>query len=57
MKIAQQQYGKIADIFALPERQCAINNLTMLNSILGLPSSFSKWHSIYTRMSHWNKYT
>jgi transposase len=61
MKITQQQYEKIADIFLRQRGNVAIDNLTMLHVLehgckwRGLPSRFGKWHSIYTRMSRWSK--
>ncbi len=65
MKITQQQYEKIADIFPRQRGNVTIDNLTMLNAMLyilehgckwrGIPSSFGKWHSIYTRMIRWSK--
>lgn len=65
MKITQQQYEKIADIFPRQRGNVTIDNLTMLNAILyilehgckwrGSPSNFGKWQSIYTRMSRWSK--
>jgi transposase len=65
MKITQEHYEKIADIFPRQRGNVTIDNLTMLNAILhvlehgckyrGITNNFRNWHSICASMSRWSK--
>ena len=65
MKITEEQYAKIADLFPRRRGNVGMSNLSVLNAMLyvlengckwrRLPKEFGNWHTIYTRMSRWAK--
>lgn len=65
MKISKEQYEHIADSFPQQRGNVTQDNLQFIHVILYVaengckwqsrPREFGYWHSIYTRMSRWNK--
>jgi len=65
MKITQEQYERIAELFPRQRGNVSINNLQLLNAVLylvehgckwrGLPECYGKWDTIYKRVNRWAK--
>jgi len=65
MKLTNEQFEKIEDLFPRQRGNVTISNFSVLNAILyvleqgckwrGLPSVFGNWHTIYTRANRWAK--
>src|SRR5580765_8784784 len=65
MEITEEQLAQIEHCLPLQRGNVSLSNLSVLNAILyvaehgckwrGLPKSFGKWHTIYTRMNRWSK--
>jgi transposase len=65
MEITEQQFARSKDSLPVQRGNVSLSNLEVLNGLLyvaehgckwrGLPSRFSNWHTIYTRMNRWSK--
>ena len=65
MELTESQYQLIQPFLPRQRGNVSLTNLQVLNAILyvaeqgckwrGLPQSFGKWHTIYTRMNRWAK--
>lgn len=65
MHLTSEQFKRIAPLLPCQRGNVLLDNLAVLNAILffaanvckwrALPSHYSCWHTIYTRMSRWAK--
>src|SRR5471030_2237439 len=65
MEITRRQFEQIEGCLPRQRGNVSVSNLQVLNAILyvaehgckwrGLPKRFGNWHTIYTRMSRWEK--
>ena len=63
--LSQEQFEKIQNLLPVQRGNVAISNLQLLNAVLyvvengckwrGLPPSFGKWHTVYTRLRRWQR--
>ena len=63
MRITQEQYERIKNVFPVQRGNVRVSNITFLNAILyisesgckwrQLPEEFGAWHTIYVRMQRW----
>ena len=65
MKLSEEQYRRIKDLFPKQRGNVKIPNLTLLNALIfrcengckwrALPETFGDWHVIYVRLNRWAK--
>lgn len=65
MTLSQEQFERIEGFLPVQRGHVVISNLQLLNAVLyvvengckwrGLPSSFGKWHTVYTRLRRWQR--
>lgn len=65
MEISEVQFKQIEHCLPLQRGNVSLSNRMVLNAILyvtehgckwrGLPKRFGNWHTVYTRMSRWDK--
>ena len=63
--LSREQFEKIQNLLPVQRGNVAISNLQLLNAVLyvvengckwrGLPPSFGKWHTVYTRLRRWQR--
>lgn len=63
--LSLEQFEKIQNLLPVQRGNVAISNLQLLNAVLyvvengckwrGLPPSFGKWHTVYTRLRRWQR--
>jgi transposase len=67
MELTETQYARIESCLPRQRGNVSMPNLQVLNAILyvaeqgckwrGLPKRFGNWHTIYTRMNRWSKFS
>jgi len=65
MELDKGHYQQIADCFPRQRGNVSMDNLSVLNAFLyvaengckwrSLPTTYGKWHTVYTRMNRWAK--
>jgi transposase len=65
VRLSGEQFELIEHLLPKQRGNVAIDNLTFLNAVLyvavngctwrGLPRTYGRWHTVYTRMSRWAK--
>lgn len=65
MTLSQEQFERIEGLLPVQRGHVAIANRQLLNAVLyvvengckwrGLPASFGRWHTVYTRLRRWQR--
>jgi len=65
MKLTEEQYRQIEEVFPRARRQATISNLEILNAVIYvlengckwrcLPKEYGKWNTIYVRLRRWSR--
>ena len=65
MKLTEEQYKRIEDVFPRPRRAATISNLDILNAVIYvlengckwrcLPKEYGNWNTIYVRLRRWSR--
>ena len=65
MELSREQFDRIKDCLPRQRGNVRVGNYALLNALLyalehgckwrGLPKTFGKWHTIYTRLNRWSK--